>query len=179
MERLTGPEGISIRALRSEDVEAVAAIEREAFTTPWEPRTFAGLLDRSGVELVVMTDATDAVIGYSVLWCILDQGELANIAIAPGFRGRGLGARLLEHVLERARARGVRKVFLEVRASNEAAHALYARFGFEEVGRRRGYYERPQEDALVLVAAIEPAQPDDPAPHSGDTPTHRTERRRG
>ena len=130
------------------------AIEEEAFTTPWRAETFAGLIPREAVELTVMVDAVGKVLGYSVLWCILEQGELANIAISPEARGRGLGGRLLGHVLERAADRGVEKVFLEVRASNAAAHALYRRFGFEDVGRRADYYEQPREDALVMAAAL-------------------------
>jgi ribosomal-protein-alanine N-acetyltransferase len=147
-------DGLRIRALRVGDVEAVVEIEREAFTTPWQAETFIGLLERDGVELIVMADAQDAIVGYAVLWCILDQGELANIAITPARRGGGLGFRLLAHVLEVARGRGVETVFLEVRASNQAALDLYAHFGFEEVGRRRGYYDHPREDALVMKAAL-------------------------
>jgi ribosomal-protein-alanine N-acetyltransferase len=149
--------GITIRRMEPGDVDAVAALEREAFTTPWKPETFAGLLERDGVELTVLAGDDGEVIGYSVLWCILDQGELANIAISPHRRGGGLGARLLGHVLEVAAARGVERVFLEVRASNEAALALYRRFGFSEAGRRRDYYEHPREDALVMVGTLDPA----------------------
>ncbi len=148
------PGDVQIRPLRHEDIETVVAIEREAFTTPWQPDTFAGLLDRDGVELLVLADAGDGVIGYAVLWCILEQGELANIAVTPGRRGQGLGARLLGHVMDVARRRGVEKLFLEVRASNAPALAMYAGFGFEQVGRRRAYYDHPKEDALVLVAAL-------------------------
>jgi ribosomal-protein-alanine N-acetyltransferase len=137
-----------------DDIETVVAIEREAFTTPWQPETFAGLIDREAVELTVMADEAGEVVGYSVLWCILDQGELANIAITPTRRGGGLGARLLEHVLGVAAEKGVEKVFLEVRASNEAALRLYRRFGFVEAGRRANYYEQPREDALVMVATL-------------------------
>jgi ribosomal-protein-alanine N-acetyltransferase len=158
---VTSSANLVIRRLRPADVDQVVRIEREAFTTPWQAETFTSLLDRDGVELVVMADEGGEVVGYAVLWCILDQGELANIAIVPGRRGEGLGARLLGHVLDLARARGVERVFLEVRASNEAAAALYARFGFEEVGRRRDYYERPREDARVLVAHLGPTSPAD------------------
>lgn len=150
------PAGIVVRPLVLEDIEAVVAIEREAFTTPWQPETFAGLIEREAVELTVMTDAAGDVVGYSVLWCILDQGELANIAITPDRRGGGLGAYLLRHVLDVAAKRGVEKVFLEVRASNDAALGLYRRFGFVEAGRRANYYEQPREDALVMVAALTP-----------------------
>lgn len=155
MEGVGPPAGIRIRALRREDIEAVVAIESEAFTTPWQASTFEGLLDRDGVELVVMKDR-DEVIGYAVLWCILDQGELANLALTTGRRGAGLGAHLLRHVLDLARDRGIEKLFLEVRASNRHAIDLYHRFGFEDVGIRRDYYDRPVEDARVMLATLRP-----------------------
>jgi len=154
VEGLSTSDHLRIRALRAADVDAVVEIEREAFTTPWQADTFLGLLERDGVELIVMADPEDVVVGYAVLWCILEQGELANIAITPARRGGGLGFRLLAHVLEVARGRGVEAVFLEVRASNRAALDLYARFDFAEVGRRRDYYEHPREDALVLKATL-------------------------
>jgi ribosomal-protein-alanine N-acetyltransferase len=89
-----------------------------------------------------------------VLWCILDQGELANVAVTPRLRGRGLGSHLLSRVLEVARERGIDTLFLEVRASNARALDLYRRFGFADVGRRKGYYERPREDALIMAARL-------------------------
>lgn len=152
-EAVTLPPGIAIGPLSIDQIEDVVAIETEAFTTPWQSETFRGLLDRDGIVLLVMTDGED-VVGYAVLWCIADQGELANIAVKEGHRGKGLGAHLLGHVLGVARERGVEKLFLEVRASNEAALAMYARFGFGQVGVRRNYYTRPVEDAHVLLATL-------------------------
>lgn len=154
MARLTFPAGIEIRRLVANDVGAVVEIETEAFTTPWKAETFLGLIDRDGVELLVMHDESTGVVGYAVLWCIADQGELANIAIAPVRRGQGLGTILLEYVLEVARGRGVTKLFLEVRASNRGAIDLYHRFGFDDVGERKGYYENPKEDARVMLLTL-------------------------
>lgn len=93
---------------------------------------------------------TGKIVGYAVLWCILDQGEIANLAIQPNRRGERLGARLLDETLQVASRRGVRSVFLEVRESNAAARHLYAVRGFREIGLRKGYYDQPTEDALVL-----------------------------
>jgi len=141
--------------MRTSDVEVVVGIETEAFSSPWKSETFAGLLGRDTVELIVMADEKEGVIGYAVLWCILDQGELANVALTPGHRGVGLGSHLLRHVLRMAAERGVRKLFLEVRASNQQALDLYDRFHFVEVGLRRGYYNDPQEDARVMMVTLE------------------------
>ena len=147
------PAGFRIRTLELKDIDAVVEIEREAFTTPWQPETFAGLMEREGVELIVMTAPPDErVVGYAVLWCVLDQGELANIAIAPEERGAGLGTHLLRHVLDVGGRRGVHRVFLEVRASNRRAISLYRSFAFVQDGLRKGYYpcKTGREDALLM-----------------------------
>jgi len=151
----TLPPGIEIRPLGPDDVDAVVAIESEAFTTPWQADTFESLIDRDGVELIVMADELDGVIGYAVLWCILDQGELANLAVSPARRGVGLGSHLLRHVVGVARRRRVEKLFLEVRASNAGAIGLYTRFGFSDVGLRRAYYDNPREDARVMLLGVD------------------------
>jgi [ribosomal protein S18]-alanine N-acetyltransferase len=140
--------------MRPEDVQAVAGIEAEVFTSPWSAETFASLVDRPGLELLVLEDEREGVIGYAVLWCVLDQGELANVAVTPRLRGRGLGTHLLSCVLDVARERGIQTMFLEVRASNERALELYRRFGFSDVGRRKGYYDHPREDALIMAAKL-------------------------
>jgi len=154
VEQVETPQGVTVRRLAAEDVDAVVAIETEAFTSPWQRETFLDLLDRPGLELLVMEDSVAGIVGYAVLWCIVDQGELANMAITPNFRRRGLGSLLLARVLDVAREREVETVYLEVRASNESAVRLYTRFGFTEAGTRRAYYDRPKEDALVMMAAL-------------------------
>jgi ribosomal-protein-alanine N-acetyltransferase len=131
------------------DLEAVARLEAAAFSAPWTAATFLRLLERPGAELWIVEE-TGGIVAYGVLWCILDQGELANLAVAPEARGRGLGGRLLDHFIEVARERGVERLFLEVRESNDVALRLYRSRGFHRIGRRKGYYDRPHEDALVL-----------------------------
>ncbi|MHC4924988.1 MAG: ribosomal protein S18-alanine N-acetyltransferase [Planctomycetota bacterium] len=140
--------------MEERDVTRVVAIETASFSSAWHADTFRSLLHRPAAELWVMDHEEDGVIGYSVLWCILDQGELANIAIADGHRGRGLGAHLLGRMLDVGRERDVASVYLEVRASNQAAIGLYERFGFAQIGVRRRYYDQPREDALVMLARL-------------------------
>lgn len=140
--------------MEERDVHAVAAIEADAFTTPWKATAFRTLLDRPGAVLLVLDLPSRPVSGYSVLWCIQDQGELANIAIVPEFREQGLGRQLLERVLAEARQRGVESLYLEVRDSNLRARSMYASQGFEEIGVRRDYYEKPREHARVLMKRL-------------------------
>lgn len=148
-ERTGRAEAIRVRDLAQGDIASVVALESASFSTPWNEETFRKLLERPGAELLALDDSGE-VIGYAVLWCVLDQGELANIAIRSDRRGEGLGRRLLGATLARAVERGVRTVFLEVRESNLAARTLYADVGFEELGRRPDYYREPREDARVL-----------------------------
>ena len=132
------------------DLAAVAAIERVAFSDPWSLRSFREALDSGSVYFACARSDAGSVLGYVVAWFVADQGEIANIAVAPDQRGRGVGRALLDAALGEAAARGIAAVFLEVRDSNQRARELYASRGFEEVGRRRRYYRRPVEDAIVL-----------------------------
>lgn len=155
MPRVASHPAARVRSMTGADVPAVVAIETDAFSTPWHADTFAGLIGRDGLELLVLDDPDDGILGYAVLWCVMDQGELANIAIRPELRGRGLGARLLGEVVDASRSRGVANLYLEVRASNQGAIALYQRFGFTDVGVRKDYYRSPKEDARVMELLLE------------------------
>jgi ribosomal-protein-alanine N-acetyltransferase len=90
------------------------------------------------------------VLGYVVAWFAGGQGEIANLAVDPAVRGQRLGSTLLDAALEQARSHRAEEVFLEVRDSNARARQLYESRGFAEVGRRRRYYRRPVEDAVIL-----------------------------
>lgn len=149
----------ALRPARRDDVRAVVAIEQRAFADPWSPRSFADLVSEPRALFTVVED-DGRVAGYSVIWTAADEAELANIAVDPDCRGRGLGSRLLDAALQAAYARGAAAMYLEVRESNGVARALYASRGFAQVGRRRRYYRHPPEDALVLRAPL----PVGPAP---------------
>lgn len=154
----------TIRPMAAADLPAVMTIERAAFSSPWTPATFSGLLDRDSTRLWV-AEVDDAVVAYAVVWIVADQAELGDLAVAEEWRGRGIGTRLLEAAVDAVRDAGVRELFLEVRLSNLGAQRLYARHRFEQVGRRRDYYTDPKEDALVLRRRI---QQGDPGPARGD-----------
>ena len=143
----------AVRPARAGDVRRVADIERASFADPWSPDSFAELVGEPRVLFSVIETAR-GVMGYSVVWTVADEAELANVAVAAEARGQGLGARLLDEAVGAARARGAAVMYLEVRESNAVARALYASRGFEQVGRRRRYYRRPTEDALVLRAPL-------------------------
>ena len=143
-------EEVTIRRMEARDLGRVMEIEQASYTMPWTEATFRGLLRRSDADLFVAATPEGDLAGYTVSWAVLDQGELGNVAVAPEYRHRGIAHRLLDAVIDRARERRVRELFLEVRVSNGTARQLYVSYDFREVGRRRNYYMEPVEDALVM-----------------------------
>jgi ribosomal-protein-alanine N-acetyltransferase len=145
------PADVLVRRAKVEDLPAILEIERASFSDPWSRSSFTALLERPRVHFSVAVDrATSAVVGHVVAWFVVDEAELANLAVLPSARGRRIGSVLLRSALSAAEDRGSAEMYLEVRASNAAAIALYTSHGFAEVGRRRDYYRKPVEDALIL-----------------------------
>lgn len=160
-----------IRPARTEDLPRIAEVEQAAFSTPWSLHSFRALIPLERVLFRVL-EADGVILGHGVLWQVADEGEVANIAIHPLARRRGFGTRLLEHLLEEAAASGVVRVFLDVRESNLDAIRIYRRRGFQVVGRRTDYYQKPVEDALVLRLDLADAAPDDPGPSPSLPPSN-------
>jgi ribosomal-protein-alanine N-acetyltransferase len=126
----------------------VRAIEQVVFADPWSTQDFRDCVSSDALFLVAETDG--AVGGYVIALDAADEGEILNLAVAPSGRRHGLGRALVEAMLRLLAERDVHQVYLEVRESNAPARALYAAEGFREVGRRKQYYRRPVEDAIVL-----------------------------
>ncbi|MEO7648544.1 MAG: ribosomal protein S18-alanine N-acetyltransferase [Gemmatimonadaceae bacterium] len=146
-------EGFVFRAATHRDLGDIEALEAACFASdPWPRESFESFIGRDNATFVVAEDSARAghVAGYALLFQVLDQAELLNLALARDCRCRGVGSALLRALLTAGEARGIRTVYLEVRESNAAARALYETHGFLEVGRRRRYYQRPVEDALIL-----------------------------
>ena len=141
---------VSIDTAQKDDVAAISEIERAAFSDPWSARSFRDALEHPSVYFGCARSDAGEVLGYVVAWFVADEGEIANLAVAPEGWGRGIGRALLDAALAEATQRGIESVYLEVRDSNARARRLYQSRGFEEVGRRKGYYRRPVEDAIVL-----------------------------
>jgi ribosomal-protein-alanine acetyltransferase len=144
------------RPLTESDLEAVAALEREAHAAPWTAGNFRDAL-AAGYGMAVGV-AGGAVVAYGVLLFAPGEVQLLNLTVAPGARRQGIGRALLQRFLDDARARGAEQCFLEVRVTNEAAIALYMQEGFAAVARRTGYYPAAEaglrEDALVMRRAL-------------------------
>lgn len=152
---------IRVRAARDTDIDTVLAIEQQSFVDPWSRDSFETALDVARM-LFLVAEACPAdsdedaesgqceVLGYVIALLLLDEAEIADLAVAPSARGRGIGGLLLDQVSAQAYGVGVRSMYLEVRESNVSARALYDSRSFTHVGRRRGYYTNPREDALLM-----------------------------
>ena len=152
-----GGSDIRLRAARIADLESVVAIERASFADPWTSESFLSVLGLPHMRFLV-AEAGDELLGYVVAMVVADEGEVADLAVAPASRRRGIGGLLLDRVAEDVAQRGTRSLYLEVRESNTGARALYESRGFVAVGRRRGYYQHPREDALLLRREIAPLE---------------------
>ncbi len=146
---------VAVRQAREDDLAAIIEIEEATFTEAWSPGTFASLLGRDDMVVLVAAEG-GVVVGYGVVVIGEGEAELANLAVSAARRGRGAGEALLAHALDVLREHGVGWVYLAVRASNTRAAELYRRFGFHEIGRHRSYYADPLEDALVLAVELTP-----------------------
>jgi len=146
-------DAISFRRATEADIDAVLKIEYAAFSHPWTRGIFLDSL--KSYEVWLMFEGNQQV-GHGVINVIIDEAHLLNITVKPESQGRGLGLRLLEHLMARAAQLKAGECFLEVRSSNQAAYRLYERYGFNEIGRRRDYYPAPggREDALVMACTL-------------------------
>lgn len=132
-------------------IDAIETMERKCFSVPWTREMLIRQLpDDMHIFLVAENDLGEAV-GYVGLMYVLDEGYISNVAVSPDWRRRGIGDILIEELILRTRSKKLSFVTLEVRKSNLAALELYKKHGFSEVGRRRNYYERPTEDAILMT----------------------------
>ncbi len=159
--RLAPGPGLRFRNMTEADLAAVMDIERRGYRHPWS----AGIMRdcvRSGYCCRVLEDE-HGIVGYGILSVAAGEAHILNLCVDPELHNRGLGRRILRHLLELARRLGARRAYLEVRPSNPAAIHLYESEGFNQVGERRGYYPngfgRPREDALVMAIELEPDTP--------------------
>lgn len=145
-----GAEGLVIRPMESADVEEAARLEAEIFTMPWSRRGFLEALAGTG-NVFLVAEQEGQLLGYCGMYCAGDEGEITNVAVAPGARRQGIGGRLLDQLLLRSEKAGIRQVVLEVRVSNEEAIRLYRKRGFAAAGIRKNFYQCPPEDGYVMI----------------------------
>jgi ribosomal-protein-alanine N-acetyltransferase len=132
-----------------DDLDEVMRIEEESFAIPFTKGMFADLLSQEPFAGTILREG-DSIAGYILYSRIIDEMEILSIAVAQEYRRRGVGAQLMEHVIDVARRHEVRVISLDVRRTNEPAVALYEKFGFKPEGVRHGYYHNNNEDAIIM-----------------------------
>lgn len=142
--------------MTADHLEELEKLERICFSRPWSRKMLAEELENQCAAFLVAEDSVSGrVLGYAGLMVVADEGYITNVAVFPEYRRQGIAAQILQVFLQFAAANHLAFLTLEVRPSNAAAIALYQGFGFEEVGRRKNYYDLPKEDALILTKYFE------------------------
>jgi len=147
--RVSARASLALRPLEARDVGAIVAVERAVFGDPWSESFFLGEMNQP-LTYARVAERDGRLLGYSVAWLGAGSGHLGNLAVVPEARRGGVASALVADLLAAARERGVGSLTLEVRATNDAAQALYRGHGFRLAGLRRGYYRDTGEDALVM-----------------------------
>ena len=147
---------IKIVPMTADHLDELEKLERICFSRPWSRKMLAEELENQCAAFLVAEDAvTGKVVGYAGLLVVADEGYITNVAVFPEYRRQGIAAQIIQVFINFALGNHLAFLTLEVRPSNTAAIALYQGFGFEEVGRRKNYYDLPKEDALILTREFE------------------------
>lgn len=142
-----------IRLMKECEIAQIARLEREIFTDAW---TKQGIEDtyRQPQTLVIVAEENGAVQGYCIVYYVLDEAEIARIAVSEKRRGRGTGGRILEKTEECCRKKGVERLLLDVREGNGTARKFYQKHGFREDGIRKNFYAAPVEHAVLMSKTL-------------------------
>lgn len=145
---------LKLRPMTQRDIDGVMVVERHGYEFPWTEGIFSDCLKVGYSSWTCLLG--EQIIGYGVMSVAAGEAHILNLCIHPEFQGQGLARRLLQRLLTQAREAEADSVFLEVRSSNRVAIGLYESVGFNEIGRRRGYYpaQRGREDAILFAFCL-------------------------
>ena len=139
-----------VRKLEAADIEQVADIEQACFSKPRSKQGLDDILFRQDLLFLVACER-DEVLGYVFVYCSFDEGEITNVAVALDKRRQKVAEHLLDELIIRLGERQIERIVLEVRVSNRPAIELYKKFGFVNVGTRKNFYQKPTEDAWIMI----------------------------
>ena len=140
---------IEILEMKEEDLPAVSRMEEETFSMPWSAADFLDMI-RCEYAYYVVAKERNEILGCCGIRNMCGDGEITNVVVRQIHRRKGIGELMLRGLMEQSRAIGVKNYTLEVRETNEAAIRLYEKLGFSVEGRRKNFYEKPREDALIM-----------------------------
>jgi len=141
---------IEFTQMTEQHIPQVYQLEMRCFNLPWSLKSCNSELNNDKAYYIVALDE-DIVVGFAGYWQVLDETEIMRVAVAPEYRRMGLAKDILSKLEEHWKEKGAMKSFLEVRESNEAAIALYKKFGYEQVFIRQSYYEDNNENAVIMT----------------------------
>lgn len=149
---------ICIRKAGAQDVATLAQLDARCFAAPWSQASFEEDVVKNPLAFYLVAETEGGEIaGYAGVWLIVGEGHITNVAVSPDYRCRGIATAVLQQLFYLCESQyGIESFTLEVRPSNEPALKLYRNFGFQEAGRRKGYYEDNGEDALIMWRRISP-----------------------
>lgn len=142
-----------IRRISENDIEAVASLEAEIFPDPWSAKSIAETYEQKHA-LILGAYQEDVLIGYVIFYYILDEGEIARIAVSPSHRRQGVADKIFAGLCDFCKEKNVERILLDVRVSNETAIAFYKKSGFMEDGIRKNFYDNPKEHALLMSTSV-------------------------
>ncbi len=144
---------VEIRPMKFEDIDQVDEINRLSFSNPWSRESFERELSSNRIAYYFVAVHENKIVGFVGLWIIFQEAQITTIAVHPNYRGRKVGEKLLDFIIDYCQRNLVKNIILEVRVSNTIAQNLYYKKGFKKVGVRKWYY-KDGEDALVMVKKL-------------------------
>jgi ribosomal-protein-alanine N-acetyltransferase len=142
--------------MTEEHLDEAYEIERESFSVPWSKQAFRDDLKKNAHSMnFVAVDERGVIAGYAMMWHVVNEGHINNIAVAERYRRMGVGTLLMEKLVETARLNEMIGLTLEVRVGNREAMGLYHKYGFKVEGLRKNYYSDTKEDAAILWKHME------------------------
>ena len=142
-----------VRNMIESDVESIATMESAVFSDAWTAKSIEDTYNQPQA-FIVTAELDGKVAGYCIVYFVLDEGEIARIAVDNCFRRQGVGRKLLEQVERTCKEKGIIRLMLDVRESNESARAFYKSLGFEVDGVRKNFYEMPKENAVLMSKVL-------------------------
>lgn len=142
-----------VRPMKDSEIDQAAFIEKQNFTDPWSQNGIAETLSQKQSVILVAVQE-EMVLGYLIAYHVLDEGEIARIAVLKKYQNQGVGGRLLAELEILCRQKGISKLMLDVRSGNKTAEHFYRKHGFAVDGCRRSYYTEPIEDAVLMSREI-------------------------
>ena len=142
-----------IKRISENDIETVAALESEIFSDSWSAKSIKETYENQNA-CILGAYKEGALAGYVIFYYVLDEGEIARIAVSPQYRRQGVAEEIFAGLLDFCKENSIERILLDVRISNEPAIAFYRKSGFADDGIRKNFYENPKEHALLMSADV-------------------------